>query len=121
MRALEISRENFPTITVWYLSAILVLASAFYASMVASARGEPGDVAAATSRLAQQASPSGPVVLRGSPAARSIPTQSAPPQAFGSSSGRPIWIAPATLPGAYDPTLDRSGLSPPGGFLYPYQ
>jgi hypothetical protein len=96
--------------------ALIGLGSIAFADLAAAAGANRRETARIERRVMTRTSPAGPVVLRGTPPANSNANQPAPAvtQGYGASS------APAGVlqPGAgVDTSLDRSGLSPPGGFL----
>jgi hypothetical protein len=96
-------------------ASLLGFASIVHADVVTAAAANQRDAAAGEQQTMQQASPSDPIVLRGT---RPAP---APAPRYGSSGNKPTWIvAPWFVPQpatGFDDTLDRSGLSPPGGIM----
>ena len=82
-----------------------------------AAPAAPRRVVVVERRETRQVAQGGPVVLRGTRPANPNPAPTPPGasgEGYGSTSGPPG----AFLPGAgFDPTLDSSGLSPPGGVL----
>ena len=96
-------------------AALLAFAGIVHADVVTAAAANQTDAAASEQQTTQRASPDNPIVLRGT---RPAP---APAPRYGSSGNKPTWIvAPWFVPqpaSGFDNTLDRGGLSPPGGIM----
>jgi hypothetical protein len=119
MNSLHPIRERL----VGYLAgALLGLASITSADLATAADATRGDVVLGDPPVIQRAGTGDGLVLRGSRpinARRSAPTRSS-----GSSAAGPTWVVlpwyAAPAPG-FDDSFDRSGLSPPGGLIGPYE
>ena len=114
MNSIYVNRECL----LGYVAATLLgVASIVHTDVATAAAANQRDAAGAEQRAAvQQASLDDSVVLRGT---RPAPVVT---QRDGSSGNSPTWIvAPWLVPQpatGFDYTLDRSGLSPPGGIMY---
>lgn len=112
MTPIYINRERL----LGYLAATLLgITSIVHTGAATAAATDQRSAAVGERQAAEQASPDNPIVLRGT---RPAP---APAPRYGSSGNRPTWIvAPwfAPQPAAgFDYSLDRGGLSPPGGIM----
>src|SRR3954453_20775943 len=101
-----------------YLAAVVLgFSSTVHPDLATAANAKRHDMVRIERRVVTRVAPPGPVVLRGSTPANSNSNQAAPAvtQGYGASSA-PAGALP--LGAGLDTSLDRSGLSPPRGFLY---
>jgi hypothetical protein len=112
MTPIYINRERL----LGYLAATLLgVTSIVHTGVATAAAASHRNAAVGEQQAEQQVSLDNPVVLRGT---RPTP---APAPRYGSSGNKPTWIvAPWFVPQpatGFDYTLDRGGLSPPGGIM----